>query len=66
MPAMNGRELQAQLVRDSFNIPTIMITAHRDAGLHQEDTGLVAFLSKPLQENALLAAINRAIDVQCE
>ena len=63
MPSMNGRELQQQLVRSSFNIPTIMITAHREAGLHREDAGLVAFLLKPLQENALLAAINRAIDV---
>ena len=63
MPAMNGRELQRQLVRNSFNIPTIMITAHREAGLHQEDAGLVDFLLKPLQENTLLDAINRAIDV---
>jgi FixJ family two-component response regulator len=66
MPAMSGRELQQHLLRSSFNIPTIMITANRQAGLHQENPGLVALLLKPLQENTLLAAINRAIDVSRE
>jgi FixJ family two-component response regulator len=66
MPTMSGYELQQHLVRSSFNIPTIMITANRQAGLHQENPGLVAFLLKPLQESTLLAAINRAIDVSRE
>jgi FixJ family two-component response regulator len=63
MPVMSGQELQQHLVRNGFNIPTIMITAHHDAGLHQENLGLVAFLLKPLQESTLFAAIDRAINV---
>jgi FixJ family two-component response regulator len=63
MPVMSGQELQQHLVRNDFNIPTIMITAHHDAGLHQENRGLVALLLKPLQESTLFAAIDRAINV---
>jgi two-component system response regulator FixJ len=61
MPAMSGLQLQQHLVRNGIHIPTIMIAAHPDAGLHvQENTGLVAFLQKPLQDSSLLAAIDKA------
>ena len=63
MPAMSGQELQKHLARNGFNIPTIIITAHPDAGLLQEHPGLVAFLLKPLQESTLFAAIDRALNV---
>ena len=66
MPAMSGQELQQHLVRNGFNIPTIIITAHRDASLLQENPGLVAFLFKPLQESTLFAAIDRAINASRE
>jgi FixJ family two-component response regulator len=62
MPAMSGLQLQQHLVRDAIHIPTIMITAHPEAGLQkQENTGLVAFLRKPLQDSSLLGAIDKAI-----
>jgi FixJ family two-component response regulator len=64
MPAMGGLELKQQLVRDGLDIPTIMITAHRDAGLDEHDeAGLVAFLHKPLQDRNLFAAIDKALGV---
>jgi FixJ family two-component response regulator len=66
MPAMSGQELQQNLVRNGFNIPTIIITARRDASLLQENLGLVAFLLKPLQESTLFAAIDRAMNVSRE
>jgi FixJ family two-component response regulator len=66
MPSMSGRELQQNLVGKGFNIPTIMITAHRDDGLNQGNLGLVALLLKPLQKNTLFAAIDRAINVPRE
>jgi FixJ family two-component response regulator len=66
MPAMSGQELQQNLVRNGFNIPTIIITAHRDATLLQENPGLVAFLLKPLQESTLFGAIDRAMNVSRE
>src|SRR5262245_34272115 len=58
MPAMSGQELQQHLIRNGFNIPTIIITARRDVGVLRENPGLVAFLFKPLQESALFAAID--------
>src|ERR1700722_14096179 len=60
MPEMNGLELQQHLLRNGMKIPTILITAHADVALR--DNGcLVASLRKPLQEQALFAAIDRAI-----
>ncbi len=63
MPGMSGLELQQHLARKGILIPTIMITAHGEAALRgrHEEAGLVAFLLKPLQENSLFAAINKAI-----
>jgi FixJ family two-component response regulator len=60
MPEMNGLELQQRLLRDGIKIPTILITAHDDVALrdHRE---LVASLRKPLQEQALFEAIDRAV-----
>jgi len=66
MPVMSGQELQEHLIRNGFNIPTIMITAHHDASLHQENLQLVALLLKPLQDSTLLAAIDQAINVPRE
>ena len=60
MPFMTGQELQQHLVRDGFDIPTIMITAQSDARLLRESPDFVAILLKPLQESILFAAIERA------
>lgn len=62
MPDMNGLELQRHLIRSGIRIPTIVITAHNEAGTreHCESAGARAFLSKPLQDTALLAAIEEA------
>lgn len=63
MPEMNGLELQQHLVSNGINIPTILISAHGDAALHERsgDVGIVASLRKPLQEETLFSAIDRAI-----
>jgi len=61
MPDMNGVELRQHLVSNGINIPTILITAHGDAVLHPDDGGFVARLRKPLQEETLFEAINRAV-----
>ncbi len=60
MPEMNGLELQQHLVGNGIKIPTILITAHADVALHDQ-AGLVASLRKPLQEKALLDAIDKAV-----
>jgi len=63
MPAMNGLELQRHLVRNGIAVPTILITAHGDAAIHSPPDGdtFVARLRKPLQDEALFSAIERAI-----
>lgn len=62
MPEMTGLELQHSLNRDGIRIPTIIITAHYDTGIRKrcEAAGAVAFLAKPVQDTALLAAIDDA------
>ena len=63
MPEMNGLELQQHLISNGIKIPTILITAHADAALQEQshDGTLVANLRKPLQDEALFSAIDRAI-----
>jgi FixJ family two-component response regulator len=60
MPDMTGLELQRHLVRSGLRIPTIVITAHNEAGARErcEQAGVAAFLAKPLQDTSLLAAID--------
>ena len=62
MPDMTGLELQRHLTRRGLRIPTIVITAHNEAGARErcESAGASAFLSKPLQDTSLLAAIDSA------
>jgi len=63
MPEMSGVELQQHLARRGIRIPTIVITAHGDAGVRErcEAAGAIAFLLKPLQDISLFSAIDRAI-----
>ena len=64
MPEMNGLEVQQHLVSNGIKIPTILITAHGDAALLKGfgEGDLIASLRKPVQDAALFAAIDRAID----
>ena len=63
MPDMTGLELQRHLTRGGLRIPTIVITAHNEAGARErcESAGASAFLSKPLQDTSLFAAIESAM-----
>jgi FixJ family two-component response regulator len=62
MPDMTGLELQRHLTRSGLRIPTIVITAHNEAGARErcQQAGAAAFLSKPLQSASLLTAIDNA------
>jgi FixJ family two-component response regulator len=59
MPEMNGLELHQHLVSNGIEIPTILITAHGDVALRDQGA-MVASLRKPLQEQALFDAIDKA------
>jgi FixJ family two-component response regulator len=62
MPEMTGLELQHHLTRRGIQIPTIVITGHGDIGMRErcECAGAMAFLSKPVQDTSLFAAIDDA------
>ncbi len=62
MPNVTGLDLQQDLVRRGLRIPTIFISAHSDAATRArcEATGAVAFLAKPVSDEALFAAIDAA------
>ena len=59
MPEMSGLELQRHLNRAAIWIPTIVITADRDAEMREqcEAAGAETYLLKPIQDTFLLAAI---------
>ncbi len=62
MPGMTGLDLQNNLIRRGFHIPTIVVTAHYESDMRKrcEAAGAIAFLSKPLQDTSLFAAIEDA------
>jgi FixJ family two-component response regulator len=63
MPEMTGLELQLNLARRGVQIPTIIITAHDEAGMRErcKSAGAMAYLSKPVGDTALFAAIESAV-----
>ena len=64
MPNMTGLELQHHLARTGIKIPTIVITAHDEAGTRERciAAGAAAYLLKPVRKAALLTAITSAIE----
>lgn len=63
MPVVGGLEVQEALVRSGARVPVVVITgddaaASRERALAQ---GAVAYLRKPVDDSALLAAIRDAI-----
>jgi FixJ family two-component response regulator len=63
MPRMGGLELQQQLTTARYPIPIIFITAHGDAETraHALRAGAVDFLDKPFSDEALLRAVQAAL-----
>lgn len=62
MPGMNGLELVRRLRDRGHQLPVIVITGHADVPLAIEalKAGVVDFLEKPFDDEALLAAIRSA------
>jgi two-component system, LuxR family, response regulator FixJ len=63
MPEMSGLELVRRLKARETPLPIIMITGHGDVPLAVEamKAGVVDFLEKPFEDEALLAAIRAAL-----
>jgi FixJ family two-component response regulator len=62
LPGMSGMELQSKLLKSGMPIPIIVMTAHGDIPMVRNamKAGAVEFLTKPFQDEELLAAIEEA------
>lgn len=63
MPDMSGLELQRRLADAGVRLPTVVITGHDEPGMRSKclAAGASTYLRKPLDEKALLLAIEDAI-----
>jgi FixJ family two-component response regulator len=63
LPDLNGLELQKLIATDRSDMPVIFITGHGDVPMTVQAMkgGAVEFLTKPIDDNALLSAIRSAI-----
>ena len=63
MPGLTGHEVQEKLRRGGHGIPVIALSAQDDEEAHQRAhaLGAVAFFNKPVDDQALLDAINWAM-----
>lgn len=64
MPGITGLELQQKLATLGSMLPTIFLTGNGDvhSGVKAMKEGAVDFLTKPVSDDDLLAAINQAIE----
>jgi FixJ family two-component response regulator len=64
LPGMTGLELQRRLISGNRQIPIVFITAHDDEAARSQAVrdGAVDYLFKPFPEDALLKAINTALN----
>jgi FixJ family two-component response regulator len=62
MPGMNGIQLLEHLARGNRHVPVLVLTASREERLRERALalGVLAYLSKPVSEASLLAAVRKA------
>ena len=64
LPGLNGLDLQKQLAAQHIDIPIIFITAYADVpkSVQAMKAGALEFLMKPLDTNAVVSAIRKALE----
>ncbi len=64
MPGLTGPDLQQELLSRNILMPIVFLTAHGDTrtGIEAMKNGAVDYLLKPVDEEALFDAIDRALD----
>jgi FixJ family two-component response regulator len=64
LPGLSGLDLQNRMAKDGLEIPIVFLTGHGDipASVQAMKAGAVEFLTKPLDEQKLLQAIQEAIE----
>ena len=65
LPDVSGLDLQKRVASNPASLPIIFITGHEDipTAVQAMKAGAVEFLTKPLQQDALLDAIANALDL---
>lgn len=63
LPGMSGLDLQARLAAEHNLVPIVFVSAHDEPGVRTQavQAGAVAFLGKPVDDRALLNAIDLAL-----
>jgi len=63
MPGLSGLDLQEELSKAECTMPVVFLTAHGDvsSSVQAMKRGALDFLTKPVDEDVLLAAIHRAL-----
>ncbi|OWJ69067.1 response regulator transcription factor [Inquilinus limosus] len=66
LPGISGLELHHHLMANAINIPTIIITAYprEDLRSSSQDSGVLAYLVKPLIQDDLLSYVRSALDTK--
>lgn len=66
MPEMDGFEVQARLLQRNAELPVIVITAQGDVqtAVRAMKAGAVDFIEKPYSDDALVAAIQSALETE--
>jgi len=64
MPGLSGLDLQSELNHSGIHLPIIFISGHGDipTTVRAIKAGAVEFLTKPVSDSELLAAINQALE----
>ena len=67
LPGLSGLDLQNRMAKGGLEIPIVFLTGHGDipASVQAMKAGAVEFLTKPLDEQKLLQAIQEAIECSC-
>jgi FixJ family two-component response regulator len=67
LPGMSGLDFQAQLQNAGFQIPIIFVTGHGDIPMTVKamKLGATEFLTKPLNDQELLDAVQQALASDC-
>lgn len=65
LPDMSGLELHEEIIRRGMNLPAIIVTGHADVSLAvcAMKAGAVDFIVKPFNENAMMASVQRALQI---
>jgi two-component system response regulator FixJ len=63
LPGMSGLDLQRHLAAKNFQVPIIFVSAHDEAENRTQALagGAIAFLTKPVNDKELLAALDSAV-----